>query len=108
MKKIFTLILTCFTLFAKADYWTQKAIYPGAGPEFPFSFTIGSKGYVGCGVGTSASYYQKDFWEYDPSTNVWTQKADFGGLPRYAATGFSIGNKGYAGLGETSNLFNDF
>ena len=21
----------------------------------------------------------KDFWEYDPATDVWTQKADFGG-----------------------------
>ena len=25
----------------------------------------------------------KDFWEYDPATNIWTQKADFGGTARY-------------------------
>lgn len=41
----------------------------------------------------------KDFWEYDPATNIWTQKADFPGDRRRGASGFSIGNKGYLGLG---------
>jgi len=45
----------------------------------------------------------KDFWEYDPVTNVWTQKADFGGSKRYKATGFAIGTKGYIGTGYDLN-----
>src|SRR5205823_10618643 len=60
-------------------------------------FSIGSKGYVGTGAHDGP---KRDFWEYDPSTNVWTQKADFGGLPRLAAVGFSIGSKGYLGTGQ--------
>src|SRR5258706_2005338 len=99
MKKILTLYLICCSIISKADYWTQKASFPGAGLEYPFSFSIGNKGYVGCGRDSSGAL-QNDFWEYDLPTNVWTQKANFGGVPRYAACGFSIGNKGYAGLGS--------
>src|SRR5438128_1515649 len=56
----------------------------------------------------------KDFWRYDPLTNVWTQIADFGGEPRAAAVGFTIGSKGYMGTGQNfcncgpGALFNDF
>jgi hypothetical protein len=41
--------------------------------------------------------YYRDFWEYDPSSNVWTRKADFGGKKRSDAVGFSVGGKGYLG-----------
>ncbi len=92
--KNFTVAVFIFSsLFAQADSWTQKANFPGLGIDFPFSFSIGNKGYVGCGQTT------QEFWEYNPATDTWTQKADFGGTARWVATGFSIGNKGYAGLG---------
>jgi len=90
--------------------WTQKATFPGMNRDFPFSFSIGNKGYVGCGQDTLNNVVS-DFWEYDPATNTWAQKANFGGLPRWTATGFSIGNKGYAGLGSTvgnSTIYQDF
>jgi N-acetylneuraminic acid mutarotase len=103
MKKLLTLlyIMAAFSFSAKADYWTQKADFGGVKRTAPFSFSIGNKGYVGCGgrIGVTQSNYYKDFWEYDPSTNAWTQKANFGGAKRAVACGFSIGNKGYAGLG---------
>ncbi|MCE9540394.1 MAG: galactose oxidase, partial [Bacteroidetes bacterium] len=61
-------------------------------------FSIGNKGYIGTGyIGTA---YLKDFWEYDPSSNLWLQKADCGDIPRGFAFCFSIGNKGYIGSGS--------
>lgn len=81
---------------AGGNGWKRKANYPGAGREKAVGFSIGNKGYVGTGANLRI---QKDFWEYDPVTNIWTQKADFGGGPRFGATGFNIGNKGFLGLG---------
>lgn len=42
----------------------------------------------------------KDFYEYDPVTNVWTKKADFAGLLRDQPIYFTIGDKGYFGTGN--------
>ncbi|MEP7170702.1 MAG: kelch repeat-containing protein [Bacteroidota bacterium] len=103
MRKLFILVFILFSVFAKADYWTQKATFPGDALRAPFSFSIGNKGYVGCGEDEFGSLYN-DFWEYDRLTNVWTQKASFGGAARELPTGFSIGNKGYAGLGTGIGL----
>ncbi|MBI5218689.1 MAG: hypothetical protein HY958_07160 [Bacteroidia bacterium] len=89
--------------------WLQKADcgdirYQAVG------FTIGTKGYIGTGWGSAAGDVLKDFWEWDPGTNIWTQKADFGGGLRYKASGFSIGTKGYIGTGIDAGTtdFNDF
>ena len=76
--------------------WVRKADMVGA-RSGAVGFSIGSKGYVGTGSNLSA--YLKDFWEYDPATNVWTQKADIGGVARIGGTGFAIADKGYLGLG---------
>ncbi|HYV95567.1 MAG TPA: kelch repeat-containing protein [Chitinophagales bacterium] len=100
MKKILPLFVVCLCLNAKADNWTQKTAYPGAGQELPISFSIGDKGYAGCGTNAN------DFWEYDPANDTWTQKANVPGPARRAGVGFSIGNKGYAGTGE--GPLNDF
>lgn len=87
-----TLILFSFSLISKGDAWIQKANFPGMARLYPFSFSIGNKGYVGGGDGLNII----DFWEYDPLTDTWTQKANFP-FPRYAGSGFSIGSKGYVG-----------
>ena len=108
MKQTITLILIAFAMIAKADSWTQKSNFPGGRRVELLSFSMGNKGYVGCGV-DSALDCKNDFWEYDPSTDAWTQKADFGGAPRTGLRGFAIGNKGYAGLGYTgTSSFQDF
>ncbi|MEO6330892.1 MAG: hypothetical protein ABIO55_18295, partial [Ginsengibacter sp.] len=104
MKKI--LLLTGVILFwINSDYaqntWTQKANFSGNARSGATGFSIGSKGYIGTGTGSTfaSSNLMSDFWEYDPSTNVWTQKANFGGGARYNSTAFSIGNKGYIATG---------
>jgi N-acetylneuraminic acid mutarotase len=87
------------------DSWVLKATYPGQADDSQVAFTIGSKAYVGTGyVGTGGVSECKDFWEYDPTTNVWTRKAD---LPANtnSATAFSLGNYGFVGTG-VSNYVN--
>jgi N-acetylneuraminic acid mutarotase len=114
---IFLAIITAllqFTInsFAQApNTWTQKNGIPnGPSPRVEaVCFSIGTKGYIGTGLGSSG-YYLNDFWEYDISTNAWTQKANFGGTARGFAVGFSIGAKGYigTGLGSSGYYLNDF
>ncbi len=92
--------------------WKKKAEFPGGERIHAVGFSIGNKGYVGTGTsGHCCSFVDhKDFWEYDPATDVWTRKADFGGGLRAGPVGFSIGGKGYVGTGGNSNnsSFNDF
>jgi hypothetical protein len=93
------------------NVWSQKANFGGgAGKarELAVGFAIGNKGYVG--TGKISGTLEKDFWEYDPTTNVWTQRKEFGGTARESAVGFSIGNKGYIGTGldGANNRKNDF
>ncbi|MBK8505891.1 MAG: hypothetical protein IPL46_29085 [Saprospiraceae bacterium] len=82
--------------------WSQKADFGGSARNSGVGFSIGSKAYIGIGVG------KKDFWEYDPITDIWSQKADFEGLGRYNAVGFSIDARGYIGTGTDGSLKKDF
>lgn len=83
------------------DSWTQKANLPGSKRRDAVAFVIGSKGYVGSGIDNDESAFGvklKDFWEYDPATNLWSQIADYpgsGGLGIYFATAFTIDTKAY-------------
>ncbi|HKR04953.1 MAG TPA: T9SS type A sorting domain-containing protein [Bacteroidia bacterium] len=104
MKKLFILTLLSFTMsFAKADSWTQKATFPGSNRIGCFSFSMGTKGYFGCGYDNNWTT-TRIFWEYDQLSNSWTQKADFPDSARVYATGFSIAGNGYAGLGVSPVL----
>jgi PKD repeat protein len=66
--------------------------------DFPFGFSIGNKGYIGCGRDAGGSHLY-DFWEWDQTTNVWTQKANYGGGGIAGEAAFSVNGKGYAGGG---------
>ena len=80
--------------------WTQIADYGGGTTFNAVAFAIGNKGYAGLGSAAYPSYnFVKDWWEYDPATNVWTQKGNFPGAGRYTPAYFVIGNKGYLGTG---------
>ena len=92
---------------SNADGWQQLSAFPGSGREFPFSFAIGSKGYVGCGRATG-SVCLNDFWEFDANSNSWTQKSNFPGKPRFGAFWFVIRDKGYIGTGVGNAIYNDF
>ena len=88
--------------------WTQKADFGINGREGAVGFSIGSKGYIGTGVFyDNTDNYYKDFWEYDPDTDIWTQKADFGGTARKFGVGFCIEGKGYLGTGWDGNFCKD-
>jgi hypothetical protein len=91
-------ILCCITNTTFAVYsWKQKANVGGIGRTGAGAFAINGKGYMGTGYDMTAN--KKDFWEYDPVTDIWTQKADFGGTVRHGAASFAVGSKGYMGLG---------
>jgi len=118
MKKILTklyryLIISIFISFYLSQvngqvYWTPKANIPCAGRSDAADFSIGQKGYFGCGNDTNYKM-NNDFWEWDQSTNTWTQKASLPGLPRKSQASFSIGTKGYlcVGVDSTPNLTNE-
>ena len=82
------------------------ANFAGIARSWAVAFTVAGKGYVGTGY--DGANRKKDFWQYDPATNVWTQKADFGGTARYAAVGLSINGKGYIGTGWDGGSRDDF
>ncbi len=97
---LFLLVTGLVTNYCHAQgTWTPKADFGGGARRFGVAFSIGTKGYLGTGTDGT---YKKDFWEFDPGTNVWTQKADFGGTARQHAVGFAIGAKGYVGTGLAS------
>ncbi len=99
---------TASTLLSQ-DVWVVASLTPGGKQRISaVSFTIGENAYVGTGF-TAFGIASKDFWKYNPSTNVWTQIADFGGEARTDATGFGIDEKGYVGTGRgTGGGLKDF
>ena len=107
MKKLYTLtIFSLAVIIATAQNpWTQKANM-SVGRWQAFGFSIGTKGYVGSGAGSSDL---NDFWEWDQSSNTWTQKANFPQADFDNAVGFSLNGKGYAGTGQSlSSVINLF
>jgi len=59
-------------------------------------------------VGTGYDgYYLKDFWEYDPATNMWTKKSSVGGSKRTNALGFAVDGKGYVCAGMDNGAYED-
>ncbi len=90
----------------RGDTWTQKAAFGGVKRRDATGFRILNKGYIGLGFWTDNSYHiHKDFWEYDPTSDIWTQKQDFPGTERYDAPGFSVGGKGYVGTGYHDDFY---
>lgn len=89
-------------------FWIQKANFGGVARNGAAGFSIGTKGYIGCGE--DGPTRRTDFWEWNQATDVWTQKADFGGIGRVHTRGFSIGSKGYIGTGMdiSNNKYADF
>lgn len=87
--------------------WNQISIYNGGACDMTFSFTIGSKGYVGGGR-TNINTFKSDLWEFDPTTNAWNQKANFPGGNRSTQASFVINDKAYVGLGFSLQYYDQF
>src|ERR1035437_932305 len=94
------LVFIFLFIFANPSFaqgvWTQKANYGAGAVERAVGFSIGTKGYIICGM-PNCSFQQ--VWEWDQATNVWTQKASYPGQGTAYGSGFSIGTKGYYGTG---------
>ncbi len=86
--------------------WEKKADFGGTTRRSAVSFSIAPFCYVGTGV--SGSTYKKDFWQFDPATNIWTQKADFGGTARGGAVGVALNGYGYVGTGIDGSFKSDW
>jgi N-acetylneuraminic acid mutarotase len=97
---------TDFTVLPE-NVWQQVGNFGGIEREGAVSFVIKNFAYVGTGVHSTPTGQTllRDFWQYDPASDVWTQKADFGGGGRKFASGFAIGSKGYIGLGLSAGRF---
>ena len=72
--------------------WTKKADLP-EGLIYAAGFAIGTKGYIGLGVGQSG--YVTDFYSYSTDTDTWTQTANYPKQSKQRSVGFSMGNNGY-------------
>lgn len=93
------------------DTWTLKAPFPGVptssgGRDGGAAFAAYNKVYFG--TGRDDSFFERDFWEFDPSTNTWTRKKDFPGSGRFCGVGFNIANTGFIGLGTDGGFLKDF
>jgi len=107
MKSLLVVILVLATRILFAESWTQRSDFPDE-RSLAVSFSIGSRGYMGLGYKHLGNLF-KDWWSFDPSTNIWTQQADFPGSERCGAFGFAIGSKGYTGCGQSLTItYQDF
>ena len=102
--------------------WVTKTPFPGTGRYGHFVFSVGNKGYVGCGAfwDGEQDLHSKDFWEFDPQDDItgtdingdpmgsWTQKVDFQGDVRQFGEGFSIATYGYVCSGYNGGNLDDF
>lgn len=83
------------------NLWTRITDFPGVARNGAVGFSIGNVGYVGTGFdGTDVL---KDFYKYDPTTEVWTAIAPLPAAAeaRYGAVAFTLNGKAYVGLGAT-------
>jgi N-acetylneuraminic acid mutarotase len=94
-----------------ADQWVRKRDFPSTQRWYFTVCVAAGKAYLGLGSYAkrpSDPYdpdpYKRDFWEYDPATDIWTQKANFIGEKRQGAVGFVINNKIIVGLGGANSL----
>lgn len=91
------------------NIWTAKANFPGnpnssGGREAGTGTSANNKIYFG--LGKDDSFFQNDWWEFNPATNTWTRKADFPVSGRTGAWSFTINNKPLVGMGSDGS-FND-
>jgi N-acetylneuraminic acid mutarotase len=73
--------------------------FPGGERIGAASFSIGNKVIIGLGYSNGSEWSEKDFWEWDRTTNTWTRKANYPGRQTEDVLSFSIGTKGYIGFG---------
>jgi len=95
----------CWEYDPTQNNWTPKSAFPGTARVKAIGVSLNGKGYVGLGfnplygVYSDTTAYLKDFWMYDPQTDIWTQKAKFPSRECDANVSFVYGNYIYVGSG---------
>nr|WP_239057065.1 kelch repeat-containing protein [Paludibacter sp. 221] len=99
----------CWQYDSQQNSWTKKSSCPGFPRVKPVSFELNGKIYTGLGyyplaVSSSMylyndSLYLKDFWMYDPSTDIWERKVDIPLKGTDACSGFIYDGEIYVGMG---------
>ncbi len=96
------------------DSWVQiddVGIDPINGPRPRMEstgFSLNGKGYVITGVTISSGDNYRDFWEYDPATDLWTELEEFPGTARRYMSATTLNGCAYMGLGTNGTNFKDF
>jgi N-acetylneuraminic acid mutarotase len=69
----------CYAYDPATDTWTSKSSVTTVRMSGAAVFSIGNKGYYGCGYNSQGyldpNSFKKDFYEYDPVTDIWSTKA---------------------------------
>jgi N-acetylneuraminic acid mutarotase len=85
--------------------WTKRADMPAA-RDGGFAFSVGGKGYVGCGF--EGVYVVSDFYGYDPKTDTWETLAPYPEALLFPSA-FVVNDKAYVvgggGQSETTSLY---
>jgi N-acetylneuraminic acid mutarotase len=96
------------TAYSTADYFIYKYLkpkksFPGEARENSVAVALNGAIYTGLGKSRATNQSLKDWWKYNPATDVWTRVAD---CPQRAIAVhvFSINNKAYIGMG----VFDDY
>gem|GEM_PF-2795434 len=94
------------------NIWSEKSGFPGDARVAPFSFSVGTKGYVGGGdKENNGTGFVKDFWEYNSVNDTWKQLKDFSGDRAIGLTGVSTNSEGYVfelGYGNPTAAFGNY
>lgn len=90
--------------------WISKATFPGVptssgGREAGTATTVNNIIYFG--LGKDDSFFQNDWWAYNPTTNTWTRKADYPSSGRTGAWSFAINNMPVVGMGSDGSFMSD-
>jgi len=92
------------------DSWTTKTSFPGnpnssGGREAGTGSSVNNKIYFG--LGKDDSFFQNDWWEFNPLTNAWIRKADFPVSGRTGAWSFTMNNSPVVGMGSDGSFTDD-
>ena len=90
--------------------WVFKTTFPGlasssGGRDGGVATSANNKIYFG--MGKDDSFFQNDWWEYNPTTNSWLQKSNFPGSGRTGAFAFTLNGMPCAGMGSDGSYNND-
>lgn len=85
-----------------------KANFIAEGRYAACGFTVRGQGYIGLGWGATSATVLKDFYFYDPITDIWdTIPKAFPGVRRNYVPSFVIGDNAYFGTGSNGTNLGD-